>query len=130
MSSYGYKNAQSGPVSYIRIMWAVAGGVVIGGIFLGVLSLIAWYCAIYVVFSVASSGHVSKTAAAYVQSEERPQDRTAERAESQTGKGLLHRCQEWSRNAGTTPTETTRREAGRWCNRYSEYVSTGSYNAD
>ena len=128
------------PISCIKLMFAVAGGVVIGGITLWLCSLLLAFGIFSVVtaglnFTVNEPPKSAVTRSKQYQnalSQERQQEsfeakqrRERQRAKSAQGRQLLARCDEWATNYKATPTRTTKLNRDFHCGRYSRFIETG-----
>ncbi|KEZ78978.1 hypothetical protein [Salinisphaera hydrothermalis] len=121
--------------NYFRLTLSVAAGVFLG---LLVFSLFSWFAAMLwlgavtshldeIVGSVSSSsspGPATISSNAQVSSD-RAEINASDRQNTKTGKRLRFLCDEWTRNASATPTQTTISGAGDACRRYQHYIDTG-----
>ena len=142
LDSWGVRGAGgfvADQISYVRLMFAIAGGLVLGSI----VSWILWMLVTAGLISAFFSGldltfdeppHSAVTSSVrYQDAMERRQAEHArqvqaiqlKRAKSPTGRRLWQACDEWSANYKSTSTETTRINAKFHCDRYSRYIETG-----
>lgn len=127
-------------ISYIKLMFAIAGGIVIGGITL-------WLCSMLLtigLFSAIASGlnfTLNEPPKSAVSSGPRYQQQVAKerraeqqaqhqslrdkREQSPVGRKLFVRCDVWLRNYQKTPTRTTREWHEFYCDQYARYLRTG-----
>ncbi|ROO23943.1 hypothetical protein [Salinisphaera orenii] len=130
-------------INYVRMAFAVAGGLVIGWIAMRLIAMLLGAVVIGGLMSsisdaiefdstpessVTSSRQYRDAQATERQAQARQRQRQAENRRAQTPKGkqLRHTCAEWRRNQRMTPTETTRINAEFHCDRYGRYLQTGS----
>lgn len=124
-------------INYVKLMLAVAGGVVLG-------HLVLWFASFLMalsIFSALTSGlsfttheppSSAVTSGAKYQHQrhvERLENAKAGRAATPKAKQLWRQCEEWSKNYKATPTETVRLQGKFYCDRYDRYIETGVVGA-
>lgn len=129
---------------YLKLMMAIAGGVLFGGI---LLSIARVFLSIGLVSAVVSNLDFSfneqpasavTRSAQYKHARAQQREQTSRaaktqrvkaiqrrRAQSDQGRLLWATCEDWSRNYKRTPTETVRINGTFYCNRYNRFVETG-----
>ena len=148
---------RGGEPNYLKLMLAIAGGVVLGGIALWIASILLGIGLISAVasgmnFSLGdppsssvTSGAAYKRQVAKEKAQEAANERRGpihyERApgtsamrqtreQSELGRKYWAECDEWARNYKMTPTETTRLNGKFYCDRYSRFIETGRSSTD
>ena len=129
-----------GETNYLKLMLAIAGGVVIGGIALWVASLLlglglmsAVASGLNVTAGAAYTRQLAKERGQQIESQRVPPIDDAlrrKREQSERGRQYWTQCEEWSRNYKMTPTETTRLNGKFYCERYGTYIETGRTSND
>lgn len=130
--------------NYLKLMAAIAGGIVAGGLALWLASILlslGLFAAVFsgLEFTTNESPKSAVTSGASYQAQvakERHRKARVEQREAQAriidsrrrspdGRRLHAQCDVWRRNAEKTPTRTTRAYASQYCDQYDKFLQTG-----